>query len=419
MRASVLLAPTLKEVPREAEAVSHRLLLRAGFIRPLASGIYLFLPLGLRVLRKIETIVREEMDRAGAQELLLAALHPRELWEATGRWASYGDDMMKLRDRTGREFGLGPTHEEVITQLAAQEIHSYQDLPKALYQIQVKFRDEPRPRFGLLRCKEFIMKDCYSFHATREDAEKTYERMLAAYKTVFTRVGIRFIPVRADPGLIGGNLSHEFIMPAESGEDTLIHCPSCGHAASLEGAEGAAPSSSCPACHKEASLVRGMEIGHIFFLGTKYSAKLNAQFLDADGVRKPIEMGCYGIGVSRLISAVVESSHDDKGMIWPKSVAPYRVHLIVTTMDKPDVVAAAERAYADLSAALNGDCLIDDRDCRAGVKFHDADLLGIPVRLVFGRGVAEGNVELQERATGQSRSIPLKQAADEVKSLLA
>ncbi len=420
MRLSSLLAPTLKEVPREAEAVSHRLLLRAGFIRPLSSGVYLFLPLGLRVLRKIENIVREEMNRTGAQELLLAALHPRELWEATGRWESYGDDMMKLKDRTGREFGLGPTHEEVITQLVAQEIHSYQDLPKLLYQIQVKFRDEPRPRFGLLRCKEFIMKDCYSFHTTREGAEKTYAVMKRAYETIFTRIGVKFLAVQADPGLIGGNLSHEFIMPAESGEDTVMHCGACGYATNPgEGAASSATQMACPECKNPMTAVRGMEIGHIFFLGTKYSSKLSAQFLDADGVRKPIEMGCYGIGVSRLISAVVESSHDDKGMIWPKSVAPYRVLVIATMMDKPDVVSAAERVYADLNVIFSEDCALDDREARAGVKFHDADLMGIPVRVVLGRGVAEGAAEIQDRATGKSRSVPLSRLADEVKSLFA
>lgn len=412
MRRSSLLAPTLKEVPREAEAVSHRLLLRAGFIRPLSSGVYLFLPMGLRVLRKIEAIVREEMNRAGAQELLLAALHPRELWEATGRWESYGEDMMKVKDRTGREFGLGPTHEEVITNLVAQEIHSYQDLPKLLYQIQVKFRDEPRPRFGLLRCKEFIMKDCYSFHTSREDAEKTYAVMKRSYETIFTRIGIRFLTVQADPGLIGGNLSHEFIMPAESGEDTILTCSSCGYATSM-GAD------SCPECKKPMASVRGMEIGHIFFLGTKYSSKLNAEFLDAAGVRKPIEMGCYGIGVSRLVSAVVESSHDDKGMIWPKAVAPFRVLVIATMMDKPDVVSAAERVFADLSNLYPGDCLMDDRECRAGVKFHDADLMGIPVRVVLGRGVAEGVAEIQERAIGTPRAVPLDRLTAEVQTLLA
>lgn len=418
MRSSSLLAPTLKEVPRDAEAVSHRLLLRAGFIRPLSAGVYLFLPLGLRVLRKIETIVREEMNRSGAQELLLSALQPKELWQATGRWESYGDDMMKLKDRTGREMGLGPTHEEVITHLVAQEVHSYHDLPKLLYQIQVKFRDEPRPRFGLLRCKEFLMKDCYSFDTCRADAEKTYAVMKKAYETIFTRIGIPFMPVQADPGLIGGNLSHEFIMPSESGEDTISQCSACGFATHVEGAPDV---SACPGCGSNHPMnrIRGMEIGHIFFLGTKYSSKLQAEFLDKDGVRKPIEMGCYGIGVSRLISAVVESRHDDKGMIWPTAVAPFRVLVIATMMDKPDVVAAAERAYAEISAVYPGDCLLDDRDVRAGVKFHDADLMGVPVRVVIGRGVAAGMAEVQERATAKSRDVSLDHLISEIKSISA
>lgn len=419
MKFSTLLAPTLKEVPREAEAVSHRLLLRAGFIRPLAAGVYLFLPLGLRVLRKIERIVREEMDLAGAQELLLSALQPRELWESSGRWASYGDDMMKLKDRVGREFGLGPTHEEVITSLVAHEIQSYHDLPKILYQIQVKFRDELRPRFGLLRCREFLMKDCYSFHTTREDAEKTYARMKHAYETIFTRLGIRFLTVQADPGLIGGSLSHEFIMPAQSGEDTILHCESCKSAMAAFLADGMPQKPNCPGCGKTQSKLTGMEIGHIFFLGTKYSSKMGAEFLDADGSRKPIEMGCYGIGVSRLISAIVEASHDEKGMIWPKSCAPYRALVISTMMDKPDVVAASERVYSDLSKALQGDCLYDDRPARAGVKFNDADLVGIPVRVVLGRGVAQGSAEIQERQGAATRTVPLDRVVDEVMLLLS
>ncbi len=423
MRFSRLLAPTLKEIPREAEAVSHQLLLRGGFIRPLSSGVYLFLPLGLRVLRKIEQIVREEMNRAGAQELLLSAIQPRELWEQTGRWASYGDDMMKLKDRTGREFGLGPTHEEVITQLVAQEIHSYQDLPKMLYQIQLKFRDEPRPRFGLLRCREFLMKDCYSFDVSREDAEKTYAVMKQAYETIFDRIGVPFIAVQADPGLIGGNLSHEFIMPADSGEDTIGLCGACGFAKNLGGAparnpENAPADHTCPQCRdpKPLNPVRGMEIGHIFFLGTKYSEKLSAVFLDRDGMRKPIEMGCYGIGVSRLISAVIENRHDDKGILWPISVAPYRALVLATMMDKPEVVESARRLYADLQADFPGDVLIDDRDCRAGVKFHDADLMGIPIRAVLGRGVVEGRAELQLRSEKTPRAVSLDKLREEMRA---
>ncbi len=417
MRSSTLLAPTLKESPKDAEAVSHRFLLRGGFVRPLSSGVYQFLPMGLRVLRKIETIVREEMDRAGAQELLLPALHPRELWERTGRWATYGDDMMKVKDRTGREFGLGPTHEEVITNLVSQEIHSYQDLPKLLYQIQVKFRDEPRPRFGLLRCKEFLMKDCYSFHTSREDAEKTYAVMKSSYETIFSRIGIPFFAVKADPGLIGGNLSHEFIMPAESGEDVVAVCETCSYADHVEGEEAVARP--CPSCQRPMRSVRGMELGHIFFLGTKYSEKLDAVYLDRDGARRPVVMGCYGIGVSRLISAVVESRHDELGMKWPVSVAPYRVQILVTMMDKPDVVSAAEQVYRDLSAQFPGDVLLDDRDVRAGVKFHDADLIGVPVRAVIGRGVAEGMAEVQIRATGEKRNVPLNQLVKEIATLAA
>ncbi|MBI4179258.1 proline--tRNA ligase [bacterium] len=419
MKLSVLLAPTLKEVPREAEAASHRLLLRGGFIRALSAGVYQFLPMGLRVLRKIEGIVREEMNRAGAQELLLPALHPRELWEVTGRWTTYGDDMMKVKDRTGRDFGLGPTHEEVITNLMAQEVQSHADLPKMLYQIQVKFRDEPRPRHGLLRCKEFLMKDCYSFDATREGAEKSYAVMKRAYETIFTRVGIPFFPVQADPGLIGGSLSHEFIMPSESGEDTVLRCESCDAAVSAMRPDGSPEAAACPACGKDRKKMTGMEIGHIFFLGTKYSSKMHAEFLDADGTRKPIEMGCYGIGVSRLVSAVVEARHDEKGIVWPKSCAPYRAVVVPILMDKPDVIEAAERLYRDLDLAAPGDVLLDDRPARAGVKINDADLVGVPVRVVLGRGVSKGLAEIQERAGQKSREVPLESAVEEIRKIWA
>lgn len=562
MKQSVLFAPTLREVPADTEAASHRLMIKGGFIRQMAAGVYTYLPLGRRVLRKVEAIVREEMDLAGAQELLMPALQPVELLKESGRYAVYGPELFRLQDRHGREFALGPTHEEVITTLIGMDIRSYRKLPVALYQIQTKFRDERRPRFGLLRGREFLMKDAYSFNADWEGMDRAYQGMVKAYRRIFARCGLDFLAVEADSGSIGGEGgSHEFMAVADSGEDTVVHCSSCGYAANLEKAEAGsagdlaassysaaevgplekfhtpglktiedlvdslgiepdriiktllfladgkpvavlvrgdhevsetkvkgylgaeilelaetdtvrqltgAPTSfagpvglnipilvdreaaalteavtgageqdyhwrhvvpgrdfplsrqgdfrnvregePCPRCSMPLRFTRGIEIGHVFKLGTKYSAPLGARIVTADGEECPVIMGCYGIGISRLLAAIIEQSHDGDGMIWPPSVAPYHVHLIPVSMADPQQKEAAEKLYDRLhNAGL--DVLLDDREERAGVKFKDADLIGLPIRIIIGKAISRGIVEYKERR-GESKELPIDEAVD-------
>lgn len=548
MRQSEVLIPTLRESPADAEIASHRLLVRGGFLRRVASGIYNFLPLGLRVIHKIEQIIREEMERAGAQELLLPILQPRELWEESGRWSRYGEEMMRLRDRAGRDFGLGPTHEEIVTDLVRNNISSYRNLPLNLYQIGPKFRDEIRPRFGLLRGREFLMKDGYSFDRDEESMLRTYGRMYEAYGRVFTRCGCTWRAVEADTGIIGGDVSHEFMVPAEVGEARVVWCDRCEYAANIERAEyrrksldtagearlqkvytpsrrtiqevsdflqvpqermikcliylvedrplavlvpgdreanesklgrllgtdlfrlfgeedwrrfpqllpgfvgpvgldgldiladlqlrGARgmvcganeedyhfigvevdrdfqPSSyvdvtsaregdACPRCaegtlHVEA----GIEVGQVFQLKTKYSLPLKAFFTDERGEPQPYYMGTYGIGVSRLMAAIVEQHHDERGIIWPPSVAPAHLHILPLDWGAREVRGEAETLYQE--AVRRGiEVLLDDREERAGVKFADADLIGIPLRVVIGKSFLEkGELELQCRGGGR------------------
>ncbi|MGH7832553.1 MAG: proline--tRNA ligase [Candidatus Binatia bacterium] len=569
MRWSTAFIPTLKEDPADAEVVSHKLLVRAGMIRQVTRGVYDYLPLALRVLTKIETIVREEMNRAGAQELLLPIASPAELWQESGRWEVYGKELFRLKDRHERDFCLGPTHEEVITDLVRRSIRSYRDLPFNLYQIQTKFRDEVRPRFGLMRGREFIMKDAYSFHADVEDARREYENMFAAYKRIFTRCGLGFRPVEADTGAIGGTLSHEFQVLAESGEDAIVSCSSCDYAANVQKAEvrserpmgrsleetppplrktatpgkksvaevaeflglpaekfiktlvykiaggelvavlargdhevnelklqsflrtpelmlageaeveeatGVAPGflgpiglglrvvadhavqgmrgavtganepdahylevdqerdftpsafgdlrlamagDRCPRC--EAGVLesyRGIEVGQIFYLGKKYSEAMGATYLDAEGRERPIEMGCYGIGVSRLMAAAIEQNHDENGIIWPFSIAPFQVLILPINFQEEKVRAVAVELYQEL--ARNGiEVLLDDRDERPGVKFKDADLIGIPLRATIGgKGLAKGVVELRRRRDGKVEELPLSEAAGQVSALI-
>jgi len=548
LRYSQAFIPTLKEEPREAEISSHALTLRAGLIRKIASGIYAFLPMGTRVLHKIENIVREEMDRAGAVELFLPVMQPSDLWERSGRWDEYGPELFRLKDRNERSFCLGPTHEEIMTHLAYLDIKSYKDLPINLYQIQVKFRDEIRPRYGLLRAREFIMKDAYSFCEDEKDLDEVYMKMHRAYCRIVERLGLRFRVVDADPGLIGGRSSHEFLVLAGDGEETLIYCPSCGYAANrelaqsrcitagsskeggmeeirtpgitdidslsgflkvgkeqtaktmlledddrkiyafvmagdrelnmakaqrylkkplklLEGDEarfamgyvgpvGLSPDievyadisikgagsliagankkdyhlknvnpdrdmdikiygdftypgkdDTCIKCGSGLITEKGIEIGHIFKLGKKYSRKMEARFLGKDGRLKPFIMGCYGIGITRIMSAVIEQQHDEKGIIWPASIAPYTVSLIVTTSKSGELAEAGEGIYSTL--CKNGiEVLYDDRDISAGIKFKDSDLLGIPVRVVVGKKFLErGLIEVQLRKTGDTSDI--------------
>ncbi|MFQ5543535.1 MAG: proline--tRNA ligase, partial [Nitrospiria bacterium] len=556
---SKLLIPTLREDPSDAEIVSHRLMLRAGFMRQLSAGIYSLLPLGYRVLTKVKNIVREEMENADAQEILLSALQPAELWEETGRWQRYGKELMRLHDRHNRDFCLGPTHEEVITDLVRNEVRSYRQLPLNLFQIQTKFRDEIRPRFGLMRGREFIMKDAYSFDANEQDAKESYQKMVDCYHRIFQRVGLRFRAVEADTGLIGGSSSHEFMVLAQTGEEAVISCTKCGYAANIERAELRRPENTnedqktpssekpielvetpgkksveevrrflkvspkrliktlvfladdhpvlvlvrgdhevheiklrhflkvteltladaatvekvtggpsgfsgpvgmekiqivadfavehlrdcvvganrkdthyiharpgrdfnivqyadlrnvvaddpCPRCGETIQIERGIEVGHVFMLGTKYSEAMNARFLDQNGVEQPFVMGCYGIGVSRIVAASVEQNHDEKGIIWPQQIAPFSV-LVIPVQDKSEAVMESARSIYTALLKAGIDTLFEDRSERAGVKFNDADLLGIPFHLVIGeRNLKNGLVELKNRKTGQKEMLPL------------
>ncbi len=558
MRFSQLLAPTLKEDPADAEVVSHKLLLRSGMIRQVARGIYDFLPLGLRAVRRVESIVRDEMNRAGAQEILMPAVCPAELWQESGRWQKYGPELLRLKDRHDRDFCFGPTHEEVVTDIVRREVRSYRQLPLNLYQIQVKFRDEVRPRFGLMRGREFVMKDGYSFHTSAEDCRREYENMFGAYGRIFDRCGLRYRPVEADTGAIGGSLSHEFQVLAESGEDAIASCTKCAYAANVEKAEAkpepksspsgralekvatpsqrtieevsaflgvsperfvktlvyvtdtgdpvvalvrgdralseaklknavgavavamadeatvervtgapvgfagpvglsarviadpllrglrdgvtganeadahyvgfdlerdaaklefadlvaVAPGDLCGRCGEgRFEIHRGIEVGQVFYLGRKYSAPMHAAFLDAAGAEQTIEMGTYGIGITRTVAAAIEQNHDANGIVWPIPLAPFPVSVVPVNRADEAVWSAAERVYGELRAR-GIETLIDDRDERPGVKFKDADLLGVPLRVTIGpKALARGNVELKPRRAEKPDEVPLGEVA--------
>ncbi|AVX20728.1 prolyl-tRNA synthetase [Carboxydocella sporoproducens DSM 16521] len=566
MRASQLLAPTLRETPAEAEVISHQLLLRAGFIRKAAAGVYTYLPLAQRVLHKIMQIVREEMNRAGGQEITMPIIQPAELWLESGRWHVYGDELFRLKDRHGREFALGPTHEEIITDLVRNEVHSYKQLPLLLYQIANKYRDERRPRFGLMRGREFIMKDLYSFDKDEVGMQISYQKMFDAYTRIFTRLGLKFRPVEADAGAIGGSSTHEFMVLADAGEATIVYCDTCTYAANVEKAEsrliarekqeaqplekiatpeqktidevaaflgiapeqtiktliyhtekglvaavlrgdrqvneiklqnlvdtlqlhlasdeevvekiGVAPGSigpvglkgkvwqviadpevvqqnnlvcganedgyhlknvnydrdyavdlvadirmveageHCPRCEEGKLLTaKGIEVGQVFQLGTKYSKALNAVFLDENGKQKEMVMGCYGIGITRTMAAAIEQNHDENGIIWPLAIAPYHVVVIPVSEKDQQQREAAEKIYSQLTQ-LGIETVIDDRVERAGVKFKDADLIGYPYRLTVGKTLAEGKVELKERRTGNTRVLDVEEAAQVIANLV-
>lgn len=414
MRQSRLLSPTLRQSPSEAEAASHQWLLRAGYVRQLAAGVYTYLPLGKRVLRNIEQIVREEMDRAGAQELLMPAMQPAELWHESGRYDRYGAELFRLKDRHDREFALGPTHEEVITSLIREEVNSYRKLSVILYQIQTKFRDERRPRFGLLRGREFLMKDAYSFDADWAGLDNSYRSMYGAYEAILNRCRLNYRAVEADAGAIGGEgETHEFMAIADIGEDIVVVCSACDYAANLEKLDFRSVAAGDPCPHCEAGrlqLLRGIEVGHVFKLGTKYSERMGAVFSDAKGKAQPMIMGCYGIGLSRLLAAIVEQHHDEHGIIWPTAVAPYRVHLIAVSVKDLRQMELAERLYAKLSAS-GIEVLLDDRDERPGSKFKDADLIGISYRIVVGKASEQGLVEYLERGKGKPVIMGLEEAA--------
>jgi prolyl-tRNA synthetase len=562
MRWTQTLIPTLKETPAEAEIISHKLLLRAGLIRKLTGGLYTFLPLGLRALRKVEQIVREEMNRAGALELLMPALQPPEIWQKSGRYESARDVLFKVRDRAKKEWVLGPTHEEVITTLVAGEINSYRQLPKNFYQIQTKFRDEIRPRFGLMRAKEFIMKDAYSFDATDEGAQASYKKMYDAYTRIFQRCGLKTIAVEADTGVMGGQFSHEFMVPAATGENEVVYCDACGYSANVEKASskaashpaeapGAAPEKfatpgavtidaltkppyevaadrqiktlvylveskpvlillrgddqlneaklvgalgtakfrpadgeelvaalgahagslgavgitkhpvyaderlrdasgmttganedgfhlrniaigrdvqvsawselrlvhagePCLKCGQPLKVQRAIEVGHVFKLGTKYSVALEALFLDESGKQQPAIMGCYGIGVTRTLQAVIEQSHDNNGIIWPVAVAPYAVCITPLNAEaESEVMKCAEKIYSELTVR-GVDVILDDRNERPGFKFKDSELVGFPIRIGIGeKSLAKGEVELKPRA-GALEGVKLSEIVERV-----
>ena len=439
MRRSRYFLPILRETPKEAEIASHRLMLRAGMMRQVAAGIYAFLPLGFRVLQKICTIVREEQDRSGAIELLMPTIQPAELWRESGRYEAYGKEMLRIRDRHEREMLYGPTNEEMITEIFRSYVRSYKDVPLNLYHIQWKFRDEVRPRFGLMRGREFLMKDAYSFDLDFEGAKHAYNRMFVAYLRTFARMGLRSIPMVAESGPIGGNLSHEFIILAETGESevfclsdyldfavpgTDVNFNDIGglqaivdkwtslYAATSEKHDAGAFAK----LSGKGISARGIEVGHIFYFGTKYSEPMKAVVIGPDGIERPVHMGSYGIGPSRLVAAIIEAFHDEAGIKWPEPVAPFRATILNLKQGASDTDAACERLYAELTAR-EVDTLYDDLEERPGAKFATADLIGIPWQILVGpRSLAEGKVEIKRRSDGKRE---LLSPADAVARLVA
>lgn len=431
MRLSRYFLPTLKETPAEAQIVSHRLMLRAGMIMQASAGIYSWLPLGHRVLRRIEQIVREEQDRAGAHELLMPTIQPADLWRESGRYEDYGKEMLRIEDRHGRDMLYGPTNEELVTDIFRQHLRSYRDLPKMLYHIQWKFRDEVRPRFGVMRGREFLMKDAYSFDLDYAGAKRSYNKMMLAYLRTFGRLGLRAIPMQAESGPIGGDLSHEFIILAETGESEVfchrdwlsldLARSGLGYDDDLEplyeeltglyaATDDMHDAASCPVPAEELVAARGIEVGHIFFFGDKYSKPMDAAVSMPDGERVHVQMGSYGIGVSRLVGAVIEACHDEAGIVWPEPVAPFDVGLINLRTGDATCDDVCEKVYATLSQH-GREVLYDDREERAGAKFADMDLIGLPWQVVVGpRGAAAGNVELKRRATGEREELSLESA---------
>jgi prolyl-tRNA synthetase len=393
--------PTLKQAPRDAESTSHKLMLRAGLIRMLMAGVYSYLPLGLKVLNNIENIVRQEMDSCGANELLLPALQPLDLWLKSGRDKPMGEVMIRFTDRKGRKLSLGPTHEEVITNLVKTNVSSYKQLPLILYQIQTKFRDEIRPRFGVVRSCEFIMKDAYSFDRDQEGLDKNYDLMHQAYRRIFKRCGLDFLTIEADPGVMGGDVSHEFMVPADSGEDAVLNCPDCKLTRIFKDEDGP-KSNLCPKCKRKLKEINTVEVGHIFKLQTKYSQSLQARFLDRDGKLKPMIMGCYGIGVSRLVAAIIEQNHDKDGIIWPFEISPYKIVIIPLDLDDQRIMSKAGKFYDQLKRDKIT-VLLDDRNEQAGVKFKDADLIGIYLQVIISKDLLnKGNIEIRLRRDKES-----------------
>lgn len=421
MRLSKYFLPTLKETPAEAQIASHRLMLRAGMINQTTSGIYTWLPLGLRVMEKIEKIICEEQDRIGCHKVLMSTVQPAELWRTSGRYEDYGKEMLRFRDRHEREMLYGPTNEEVITDIIHQYVKSYRQVPQVLYQIQWKFRDEVRPRFGVMRGREFLMKDGYSFDLDFESAKKTYERIFESYLRTFARMDLTAIPVRADSGAIGGDMSHEFQIVAPTGE-SAIYYDAAFDKLTLEqmtlknvgdlyaAADEKHDPATCPLSADQLKSARGIEIGHIFYFGTKYSEPLGAKVVGSDGQMITLEMGSYGIGVSRLVAAIIEANHDDQGIKWPESVAPYKVGLLNLKMGDKRAETIAESIYHSLCQS-GVEVLYDDREERAGTKFADMDLIGLPWQLIIGaRSIDAGTIEVKSRRTGEREELSIEAA---------
>ena len=404
---------TYKETPVDAELTSHQLMLRAGLIKKLASGLFSWMPIGLKVLRKIERIVREEMDRSGAYEVSMPAIQPADLWQETGRWEAYGDLLLKMEDRQGRSFCFGPTHEEVITDIVRNELKTYRQMPVNFYQIQTKFRDEIRPRFGVMRAREFLMKDAYSFHLDQPSLDLEYENMGATYNTIFTRLGLDFRKVRADSGEIGGSVSHEYHVLADSGEDEIGYCDEEDYAANVEMIEGnTAPNGG------KLSFTRGIEVGHIFQLGDKYSKSMNCTVLNDKGDSIYPLMGCYGIGISRIMASSIEQNHDESGIIWPEPLAPFQIIIVALNKNTEDTTLTKSRKIYHQLMESGYEVLLDDRNERAGVKFADADLLGIPKRLIVSeRGLDNQTIELNFRDGKNKSDVPFEQLVDYLEKL--
>ena len=419
---------TTKSVPNDAEIISHILMIRSGMIKKLASGLYTWMPLGLKILRKIENIIRIEMDKIDALELLMPAVQPSELWKESGRWDKYGPELLRIQDRHEREFCFGPTHEEIITDIARKEIKSYKQLPVTYYQIQTKFRDEIRPRFGVMRAREFLMKDAYSFHENEECLNKTYNIIFEAYKNCFDKIGFEYKVVNADNGQIGGSESHEFHVIAENGEDQLIFSDSSDYAINAElFSETPKEGDDCPDGSGKIKIKRGIEVGHIFKLGKNYSESMNAMVANKNNENVKMIMGCYGIGVSRIAAAAIEQSNDKNGIIWPKSIAPFELSIISIGYTKDQKIKNYTDSLYERLKEIKIDLLLDDRDISPGNMFSDADLIGIPNKLIIGKKLLQdGELEFRNRRLDKTSTIkesensvePSKSTLNEIYSLI-
>ena len=398
---------TTKDTPNDAEIISHKLMIKSGMIKKLASGLYTWMPLGLRILKKIENIIREKMNDTNALEILMPAIQPSELWKETGRWEKYGPELLRLTDRHEREFCFGPTHEEIITDIVRNEIKSYKQLPIIYYQIQTKFRDEIRPRFGVMRAREFLMKDAYSFHESEACLNKTYEIMFDTYKRIFEEIGFEYKVVVADNGQIGGSESHEFHVIADNGEDELIFSDKSDYAINAElFPEPPKEGDVSPDGSGKVKIKRGIEVGHIFKLGKNYSHAMNANISNKENKNITITMGCYGIGVSRIAAAAIEQSHDDKGIIWPKSITPFHIVIISIGYSKNEKIKGYSDDVYQKLIACGVDVLLDDRDISPGIMFSDSDLIGVPYKIIVGKQYLENkNLEIKERASDKTFTI--------------